>query len=322
MQKFLRAAALWALCAVAGTAIGATNFPSHPLRMIVPFAPGGGADLTARMIAEPLGKLLGQPVVVENKPSAGGTLGATQVARATSDGYTLLYTTPGPQITNPYLMKSLPYDPRKDLVPVSELAVVPSVLVAAKRLNVSTVRELVQYAAAHPHEVRFASAGIGASSHLSGELFKAMANVQIDHVPYAGTGAALRDVLGGTVEIAIDSVAVYLPYIQSGAVKALGVTTPTELPMLPGVPPIGKDLAGFDASPVNYLSAPAGTPPEVIAKLNAAVVEVLKSADLRKRMMDIGLLPESSTPQAMAALIDAESSKWKKVIEMSGARLD
>ncbi|HTK02558.1 MAG TPA: tripartite tricarboxylate transporter substrate binding protein [Bordetella sp.] len=322
MRKFPLAAAMWALFAVAGTAVAATDFPSHPLRMIVPFTPGGGADLTARMIAEPLGKRLGQPIVVENRPGAGGTLGATQVARATPDGYTLLYTTPGPQITNPYLMKSLPYDPRKSLVPVSELAVVPSVLVVGNRLPVSTVRELIGYAAAHPHEVRFASAGIGASSHLAGELFKSMANVQIDHVPYAGTSAALRDVLSGTVEIAIDSVAFYLPYIQSGAVKALGVTTPAELPMLPGVPPIGKELPGFDASPVNYLTVPAGTPPGVIATLNAAVVDVLKSPDLRKRMMEIGVLPESSTPQAMTTLIDAESAKWKKVIETSGARLD
>ncbi|CAM3731798.1 ABC transporter substrate-binding protein [Bordetella sputigena] len=300
----------------------ATGFPNHPLRMIVPFTPGGGADLTARMIAEPLGKVLGQPVIVENKPGAGGTLGATQVARAVPDGYTMLYTTPGPQITNPYLMKSLPYDPRKDLVPVSKLAVVPAVLIVGKRLPVSTVSELVRYAAAHPHEVRFASAGIGSSSHLAGELFKAMAGVEIDHVPYAGTSAALRDVLGGTVEIALDSVAVYLPYIQSGTVKALGVTTPAALPMLPGVPPIARDLPGFDAAPVNYLTAPAGTPPAVIAKLNAAVVKVLESTELRTRMMDIGVLPESSTPQAMAALIDAEAARWKKVIETSGARLD
>ncbi|OZI63455.1 Bug family tripartite tricarboxylate transporter substrate binding protein [Bordetella genomosp. 11] len=322
MLIFLRAAALWVLSAMAGTAVAATNFPNHPLRMIVPFTPGGGADLTARMIAEPLGKLLGQPVIVENKPGAGGTLGATQVARATPDGYTLLYTTPGPQITNPYLMKNLPYDPATDLVPVSELAVIPSVLVAGKGLDVSTVRELIRYAAAHPHQVRFASAGIGASSHLSVELFKSMADVKIDHVPYPGTAAALRDILGGTVEIAIDSVAVYLPYIRSGAVKALGVTTPAELPMLPGVPPIGRELPGFDSSPVNYLSVPAGTPPDVIEQLNAAVVQVLKSPDLRARMMEIGLLPQSSTPQAMGELIQAESAKWKKVIEASGARLD
>jgi tripartite-type tricarboxylate transporter receptor subunit TctC len=310
------------LALTAGAAAQAAEFPSRPLRMIVPFAPGGGADLTARLVAAPLGRLLGQAVVVENKPGAGGTIGATQVARSAADGYTLLYTTPGAQITNPYLMKSLPYDPNKDLVPVSELAVVPSVLIVGKQVPVNSVKELIAYAKAHPHAVRFASAGIGATSHLSGELFKTMADVQIDHVPYAGTGAAMRDILGGTVEMAIDSVAVYLPQIQSGAVKALGVTTPDALPMLPGVPPIGKDLAGFDASPVNYLSVPAGTPPAVIAKINAAVAEVLKDPDLQKRMMEVGLLPQSSTPGAMAHLVETEAVKWKKVIEISGAKLE
>ncbi|GAB1575704.1 Bug family tripartite tricarboxylate transporter substrate binding protein [Bordetella petrii] len=321
LRSLLHAIALFAALVPMAPA-QAGDYPDHPLRLIVPFAPGGGADLTARLVAEPLGKVLGQPVVVENKPGAGGTIGATQVARAAPDGYTLLYTTPGPQITNPYLMKSLPYDPQKDLVPVSKLAVVPSVLVAGKRLPVASVRELVAYAKAHPHEVRFASAGIGASSHLAGELFKAMASIEIDHVPYPGTGAALRDVLGGTVEIAIDSVAVYLPHIQSGAVKALGVTTPQSLPMLPGVPPIADDLAGFDASPVNYLTVPAGTPAAVIDKLNAAVAQVLAQPDLQRRMIDVGLLPESSTPQEMAAIVQREAAKWRQVIEVSGARLE
>ncbi|WP_249278576.1 Bug family tripartite tricarboxylate transporter substrate binding protein [Bordetella genomosp. 2] len=319
-RSLLHAIALFA--ALVPMAPAQAEYPDRPLRLIVPFAPGGGADLTARLVAEPLGKILGQPVVVENKPGAGGTIGATQVARAAPDGYTLLYTTPGPQITNPYLMKSLPYDPQKDLVPVSKLAVVPSVLVAGKTLPVASVRELVAYAKGHPHEVRFASAGIGASSHLAGELFKAMAGIEIDHVPYPGTGAALRDVLGGTVEIAIDSVAVYLPHIQSGAVKALGVTTPQSLPMLPGVPPIADDLAGFDASPVNYLTVPAGTPAAVIDKLNAAVAQVLAQPGLQRRMIDVGLLPESSTPQEMAAIVQREAAKWKQVIEVSGARLE
>jgi tripartite-type tricarboxylate transporter receptor subunit TctC len=317
-------------CAAMGTAVAfggavraaAVEYPTHAIRLIVPFAPGGAADLFARMMADPLGKKLGQAVVVENRPGAGATIGAAQVARSAPDGYTLLYTTPGPQITNPYLMKSLPYDPKKDLVPVSMLAFVPSVLVVGKQIPVNSVKELIAYARAHPEKIRIANSGIGATSHLSGELFKAMTGLPLVQVPYAGTGPAMRDLLGGTVEMTIDSVAVYLPYIQSGAVKALGVTTPTELPMLAGVPPIGKDLAGFDASPVNYLSAPAGTPPEIIAKLNAAVADVLKHPDLQKRMLDLGMLPESSSPPRMAKLIDTESEKWKKVIEISGAKLD
>ncbi len=299
-----------------------TPYPNRPIRLIVPFAPGGGADVTARIVAEATGKVLGQSIVVENKPGAGGTVGATTVSRATPDGYTLLYTTPGPQITNPYLMRSLPYDPERDLVPVSRLAVVPSVLVVGKQLPVDSVDGLIKYARAHPNEVRFASAGIGATSHLSGELFKRMADVQIDHIPYGGTGAALQDVLGGRVEMAIDSVAVYLPQIKSGAVKALGVTTPQELPMLPGVPPIAEQLAGFDASPVNYLSAPAGTPPAVIATLNQAVNKALDDPSVKQRMLDLGLLPSPSTPKEMADQIATERAKWKQVIEKSGARID
>jgi tripartite-type tricarboxylate transporter receptor subunit TctC len=321
--KVLGCAAMGAAVALGGAARAAsTDYPTHAIRLIVPFAPGGAADLFARMMADPLGKKLGQAVVVENRPGAGATIGAAQVARSAPDGYTLLYTTPGPQITNPYLMKSLPYDPKKDLVPVSMLAFVPSVLVVGKQIPVNSVKELIAYAHAHPEKIRIANSGIGATSHLSGELFKAMTGLPLVQVPYAGTGPAMRDLLGGTVEMTIDSVAVYLPYIQSGAVKALGVTTPKELPMLAGVPPIGQDLAGFDASPVNYLSAPAGTPPEIIAKLNAAVAEVLKHPDLQKRMLDLGMLPESSSPPRMAKLIDSESEKWKKVIEISGAKLD
>ena len=309
---------LAAVHATTAVAAEADDYPSQPIRLIVPFAPGGGADTTARMIADPLGKALGQTVVVENRPGAGATIGAGYVARAKPDGYTLLYTTPGPQMTNPYLMKSLPYDPAKDLVAVSRIAVVPSVLVVAKSLEVDSVKGLIDYARAHPHEVKFASAGIGASSHLAGELFRTMADVQIDHVPYKGTGEALRDVLGGRVDMAIDSVTVYLPHIAAGSVKALGVTTPEPLPMLPGGPPIAEQLAGFDASPVNYLSAPAGTPPQVIDKLHAALVEVLQDADLRERMMKAGLLPQANTPAEMAALVESESAKWRKVIKAAG----
>jgi tripartite-type tricarboxylate transporter receptor subunit TctC len=320
--KFLSAMALGFVSLTGDAALAASDYPTHTIRMIVPFAPGGAADLFARMMADPMGRQLGQAVVVENKPGAGATIGATLVARSAADGYTLLYTTPGPQITNPYLMKSLPYDPKKDIVPVSMLAFVPSVLVVGKQIPVQSVAQLIAYARANPNKIRIANSGVGATSHLSGELFKAMTGLPLVQISYAGSGPAMRDILGGTVEMTIDSVAVYLPYIKSGALKALGVTTPQELPMLPGVPPIGKDLAGFDASPVNYLSVPAGTSPEIIERLNAVVAEVLKQPDLQKRMLDLGMLPESSSPERMAKLIGTESAKWKKVIEVSGAKLE
>ncbi|HEY9279845.1 MAG TPA: tripartite tricarboxylate transporter substrate binding protein [Eoetvoesiella sp.] len=322
LTKPILALAITAMAAGYAQAQGTGDYPNHPIRLIVPFAPGGGADMTARMVAEPLALELGQAIVVENKPGGGATVGARMVAEAKPDGYTLLYTTPGPQLTNPYLMKSLPYDPVKDLIPVSRIAIVPSVLVVNKNVKANSVKELIEEAKKKPHSVRFASAGVGASSHLSGELLKVMTGAEIDHIPYRGTGPALQDLIGGRVEMAIDSVTVYLPYIKSGDLKALGVATTMPLDALPGVPPIADTLPGFDSSPVNYLSAPGGTPEPIIAKLNAAMNKVLSQPDVKERMLKAGLLPEGNSVAEMKALVTNEQAKWKQVIERSGAKID
>ena len=301
----------------------ANDYPSQqPIRLIVPFAPGGGADLTARMISEPLAAELGQSIIVDNKPGGGGTIGARMVSEAKPDGYTLLYTTPGPQLTNPFLMKSLPYDPNKGLAPVSRIAIVPSVLVVNKNVKANSVKELIAEAKKNPHGVRFASAGIGASSHLSGELFKVMAGVEIEHIPYRGTGPALQDLIGGRVEMAIDSLTVYQGYIKSGDLKVLGVATTMPLDSLPGVPPIADTLPGFDSSPVNYLSAPGGTPKAIVDKLNAALNKVLAQPETKERMLKAGLLPEGNSVEEMKKLVTDEQAKWKKVIELSGAKIE
>lgn len=308
------------IATMASSAVAQSDYPNRAITLIVPFAPGGGADLTARLVAAPLGEELGQTIIVENKPGGGATVGARMVADAKPDGYTLLYTTPGPQLTNPFLMDSVPYDYVKGLTPISTIAVVPSVLVVNKSVKANSVPELIELAKKNPHSIRFASAGIGASSHLSGELLKVMAGVQIDHVPYRGTGPAIQDVVGQRVEMAIDSLTVYAPYIQNGDVKALGVTTPEPLDSLPGVPPIAEFLPGFDSSPVNYLSAPGGTPEPIVQRLNEALNKVLEKPELQAHMRKVGLLPGGNTVAEMQKLVASEQAKWKDVIEKSGAK--
>ena len=321
MRNLLKTVAATLLAAFALSA-AAQDYPSRPLRLIVPFAPGGGADIVARAIAGPLARRLGQPVVVENKPGGGATLGADIVAKAPADGYTLLYATPGPQITNPYLMGKLPYDPEKDLVPVSQVAIVPSVLVVHKDVPVRTVKELIQYAKAHPGKLNFASAGLGATSHLAGELFKQAAGVDLVHVPYRGTGAALADLLSGQVQMAIDSIAVYKPHIDAGSLRAIGVSSLERSALLPGVPPIADDLKGFEGSPINYVAVRGGTPQPLIDRLNRDLNAVLQAAETKEQLISNGVIPKGGTPAQMAALIRSEAAKWKRVIEVSGARIE
>ena len=298
----------------------AQDYPNKPIKIVVPFAPGGAADTTARMMSEPLSRQLGQTVIVENKPGGGATIGASYVANAAADGYTILYTTPGPQITNPYLMAKLPYDPNKDLIPVSRVSWFPNVLVVTPGLPVKSVSELIAYARKNPGKVNFGSAGIGASSHLAGELFKTMANIDIAHVPYKGSGQVLQDLIGGNVQMSIDSLSVYLPSIKAGSVRALGIAMPQRSPILPQVPAINDELKGFDATAVNYLTVPAGTSKAVIDRLNQAVVTVLADPALQERMIAMGMVPKSSTPEEMAKEVQVEQAKWKKVIQDSGAK--
>ncbi|WP_233236682.1 tripartite tricarboxylate transporter substrate binding protein [Bordetella sp. LUAb4] len=307
------------LLALASSCLAAAPYPNQPIRLIVPFAPGGGADANARRIAEPWSKALGQPIVVENKPGAGGTLGASFVAQAPHDGYTLLYATPGQQMTAPYLFKNLSYDPFKSLVPVGKLSVGANVLVVTKSLPVHSVQELVDYARAHPGKLGFASSGVGSTSHLAGELFKQKAGVDIFHVPYRGTGPARTDLMSGQVPMTIDTLSVYLPLIQSGDVRALGVSTLKRDPALPDLPAIAETLPGFEAVPVNYIAAPAGTPRAVIDKLNATLNQVINDPRVRNSF-EKGTSLEGGTPQEMEQLIVTEQAKWKALIERAGIK--
>ncbi len=297
-------------------------FPSRPLRLVVPFAAGGSADASARMLADPLGVALGQPVVVDNRPGGGATIGAQAVARAAPDGLTLLYGTPGPQIINPHLMRSVPYDPVRDFAPVSGYKRAPNLMAIHPSLPARTLAELIALARAQPGRLSFASSGIGSSSHLAGELLKFMARIDITHVPYRGTGPALTDLLGGTVSMALDTLSILLPPARAGNLRALGVTTPQRSALAPDLPALAETLPGFDAAPFNYIATTAGTPAPAIARLNAAIVGILNDPAYRARMEALGEEATPSTPDELAATIAAESARWKQVIEAAGIRAE
>jgi tripartite-type tricarboxylate transporter receptor subunit TctC len=300
----------------------AQPYPAQPIRLVVPFAPGGGSDIIARVLSEPLSRQLGQPVIIDNKPGAGATIGADFVAKSQPDGYTLLYTTIGPQITNPFLMKSLPYDPVKDLAPVAMLAELDNVLVVHPSVPAKTVRELIAYAKANPGKLNFSSSGMGTSSHLGGEFFKSLAGIQIQHIAYKGTGPSLQDLQSGNVQMAIDSLATLMPLIKSGRLVALGISNTQRNPLLPEAPPIADELPGYLASTVNYVTARNGTPRPIIERLNRDISAVLALPAVRERMLGMAVTPVIETPDVLAARITRESEKWRKVIQASGAKVE
>jgi len=313
MPRF--AVALAALLALACGSAASQPYPQSPIRLVVPFAPGGGADLMARILADPLAKRLGQPVVIDNKPGAGATIGADFVAKAAPDGYTLLWTTPGPQITNPYLMPKLPYDPNKDFTAIATAVTAVNVLVVPPSLPVKSVSELVAYAKANPGKLNFSSSGVGASSHLLGELFKLMAGIDIVHVPYRGSAPALQDLLAGNIQMSIDTVAVLLPHIQAGTLRALGVATIARNPSLPELAPIADTLPGFDGASINYINGPPGMAQPVVERLNREINAVLSDPEVAKRMEVAGFTPIIESQPALVARIGQEQDKWRRVIE-------
>jgi tripartite-type tricarboxylate transporter receptor subunit TctC len=312
---FARTGFAAACLAAAAGAASAQSYPSQPIRLIVPFAAGGGSDILARLIAEPLSKSLGQPVVVENRSGAGATVGADLVAKSAPVGYTWLFTTAGPQITNPYLMDKLPYDPFKDFAPVAMLAKSVNVLVVTPSLPSKTVRELIDHAKANPGKLNYSSSGIGASSHLAGELFRQMAGVEITHVPYRGTGPSTGDLLAGNVQMAIDSASTLLPHIKSGGLRALGFATLERQPAMPELAPIADTLPGFDGSSINYISVRAGTPRSIIERLNKEINAVISDPAISARMTEMAIMPIVETQADLVKRIASEQEKWKRVIE-------
>lgn len=299
----------------------AQEYPTRPIRMIVPFVPGGGADNTARFVAEPLGAELGQTIVVENRGGAGGTIGTAAVAQAPADGYTLLYGTPGPLITNRHLMASLPYDPDRDFAPVSLLTKGAYVMAVHKDVPARSVADIIALARARPGEVSYASAGIGAGSHLSGELLSMRADIRLSHVPYRGTGLALQDVAAGRVTMSIDSYGPMLPLIQAGHLRPIAVTSAQRMPDLPDIPTVAETIPGFEVTVINYICVRSGTPRPIVERLNRALVRVLAQPELQARMVAAGSSPPvSSTPEELGAMLRSESAMWGEVIRRAGIR--
>jgi len=323
---FLRNLAVGAACALATlAAVPAAHaaWPDKPIRWVVPFPAGGAMDNIARTLGEEMSASLGQAIVVENRPGAGGNIGAEMVARSPADGYTLIIVANGMAV-NPALYGRLNYDPVKDFAPVSLLAVVPNVLVTNKARKLpATVPDLIAAARANPDKYTYASAGNGTSIHLAGELFTSLADVRMLHVPYKGSGPAMTDLLGGQVDYMFDSITSAKPHIDSGKLAAIAVTTARRSTTLPNVPTMAEaGVKGYDLSPWFAAFVPARTPPEVVARLNQAMVAALARPSVRTRLAGIGAEPIGSTPAQLGKHLAEETQKWGKLIRERGIHAD
>jgi tripartite-type tricarboxylate transporter receptor subunit TctC len=305
-----------------------SGWPNKPVRIVVPFAAGGTTDILARAIAPELSKAFGQQFIVDNRAGAGGNVGADIVAKSPGDGYTLLMGTVGTHGINRALYDKLPYDPIKDFAPVTLVAGVPNVMVMqtekARTLGINSVADFIKYAKAHPGKVNMASSGNGTSIHLAGELFKSMSGVYMVHFPYRGSGPALLDMVGGTMDVMFDNLPSSLPQIRAGKLKALAVTSRQRSAVLPDVPTIEEaaGLKGFDATSWFGLLAPAGTPPEIVNRIQQEVAKSLGTPAIKEKLLSQGAIPSGNTPAEFAKHIAEEHVKWAKVVKASGAKVD
>ena len=301
----------------------AQPYPARPVRVIVPFPPGGTTDIVARLVADRLGSTLGQPAVIENRGGAGGAIGAAEIARAAPDGYTLGLATVSTHGVNPAINAKLPYDALKDFTPISNLASVPNVVSAHPSMGISDVRQLVERAKANPGKITYASAGNGSLSHMLGELFKSSTSTDLLHVPYKGVGPALNDTLGGQVNILFDNLPSSLPHIQSGKLRALAVSSNARLEALPDVPTFAEAGVPQLNDPSWFgLVAPANLPQPVLTRVHEAVVKALAASDVRERMRQAGAIPVGNSPAEFAAQIRAEVERHRRVAAERGIRID
>ena len=292
----------------------AQNYPSRPVRVVVPFAPGG-VDVTARIVSDRVAAALGQPFIIENRPGAGGSLGAKVVTSAEPDGHTLMFSTPGPVVVSPVIYKNAGYDAVKSFAPVAIVSQSPLMLVVHPTVPVKTVRELVDYAKANPHKVHFPSPGFGTQPHLVGEMFKSLTGADITHVPYRGSAPAITDLLAGQMQMYFDNFANVLGHVESGRLRALAVTGEARNPPLADVPTMTESgFGGIEATYWNGLLAPAGTPPAIVARLNSLVNKALGLPEVRAALLKLGSVPKTGTPEEFAAFIAAESKLWSQVV--------
>ncbi len=314
--------ALLALAFVSISAAAQTSvWPTKPVKIVVTFPPGGAPDTLARILADKWGQTLGQTFTVDNKPGAGGNIGADFVAKSAGDGATLLVSTVGTHAINPALYAKMPYDNIKDFTPVSFLAATPNLLVVNKDVPAKTVKELIDLAGKTP--LTFGSSGSGTSIHLSGELFNTLAGVKMQHIPYKGRAQAVPDLLGGRITMIFDNMPSALPLVKSGDVRAIAVTSATRSPAAPNIPTLAESgLPGFEATSWFALMAPAGLPKDVLARINAETVRVMNLPDVREKLTALGLDVAPGTPEALAQHVQAETIKWAKVVKESGAKPD
>ena len=318
------AAAAVALMAAPGIAQApASNWPNKPIRYIVNFAPGGTTDILARTIGEKLGAALGQPIVVENKPGQGGSIGAAELARAAPDGYTIGAGTISSHAINATLYDKLSYDPITSFAPITLYATQPNVLLVHPSVPAKNVREFIALLKASPNKYSFGSAGNGTSQHISGELFKAMAGVNMQHIPYRGSGQMMPELLGGTLLVAFDNIATAVQHVNAGKLRALAVTSATRSVVSPDVPTMAESgLAGYDISSWQAVFAPAGTPAPIVERLYTEIARILKTPDIQKRLSDLGLNVSEMTPAQLTALIKADVPRLGKIVKDTGARAD
>ena len=301
----------------------APAWPVKPVRIVVPFSPGGSTDVTARVIGQRLTEQIGQSFAIDNRAGAGGNIGAELVAKAPPDGYTLLLATTGVMSINQYLYKVLAYDPERDFAPITQLGGLPLVLVANPALPARTLKELVAIARKRPGDLTFASSGIGGGTHMTAELFNAASGLKMVHVPYKGSPQAIQDLVAGNVILMFDQVVSSMPQVNAGKLRALAITSAQRFQTLPDLPTIAESgFPGFESVSFNGLAAPAATPREIVNRVQGEVAKALKTPELRERMLRDGMEPVGSTPEAFAAFIRSERVKWSRVVKDLGLRVD
>ena len=316
---------LWALAALSGVARAQANaaWPAKPIRYIVPFAPGGTTDILARVVGEKLALALGQPVVIENKAGQGGSAGTAELARAAPDGYTIGGGTISSHAINATLYDKLPYDPVASFAPITLYATQPNMLLLHPSVPAANVREFIALLKANPDKYSYGSAGNGTSQHISGEMFKTMAGVRMQHIPYRGSGQMLPELLGGTLAVAFDNVASAIPHVKAGKLRALAVTTATRTSVAPEVPTLAESgLAGYEISSWQAVFAPAGTPPAIVERLYTEIARILKTPDVARRLGELGLDLSGMSPAELAALVKADVPRLGKVVRDSGAKAE
>ena len=315
-------AAAWLIAALPAIAADAQSYPSKPIRIIVPFPPGGIADVMSRVFGQKFTDTWNQPVIVENRAGAGGNIGTEIVAKSPPDGYTLVMGSIGTHAVNVSLFSKLPYDPVRDFAPVALVIEADGLLVLHPSVPVKTVKDLIALARARPGQLVYASAGNGTAAHLAGELFKSMAKIDLVHIPYKGNVPAITDLVGGQTSMLFATLPTVLPLAKAGKLHALAVTGAQRNPAIPDVPTMADTLPGFEVTNWIALFAPAGTPADIVAKLNAEIMRIMRLPDVQSRLVNEGAKFTPNTPNEFAAFVKSEIAKWGKVIKDSGARVD